>query len=283
VDDSANHVRLAGVMCDAMPDSDDSKHTAQPTEPLYQVKGHAAMLSDVFARVGTWSSLPLRKGTRSRADVMMHLAGNEIIADNLWLWYADHATLRDNGCFMPDPFHLDPAGGPTREDQVSLSDTALKVTGDDVITYCLMAEHTKQNMVHWIGERGSTYMFQCELPYSAKGGSTNVVTWTRQSHAYFVEDHVKAHYGVGIGAYPVSPCWGWGWKGPNDGKTETLIKVSAGTKLELVVGWNNAPCNVINQYVNVVDKGGQLMGQKCKGCLACQKQAKNGYCYIKEA
>lgn len=102
---------------------------------------------------------------------MLHLAGNQIIADNLWLWYADHATSRESGCYMPDHPHLDPAGGPTSIDQVSISKTALLVDGADVTVYCLMAEHTSQDIVHWKGEGGTTYMFQCELPYTGEAFS----------------------------------------------------------------------------------------------------------------
>jgi hypothetical protein len=271
------NVRIAGVMCDAMPGS----HTNLPTEPLIQVLGSHAHLSDVFARVGTWAS-ESRVPKRSRADVMMHLVGNDIIADNLWLWYADHSTSRSSGCFMPDIPDFDLAGGPRSIDEVSLSDTALLVDGVDVTVYCLMAEHTRKDIVHWRGDRGATYMFQCELPYTSEAGNTGVPMWRPESRAYYVED-VPEHKGVGLGAYPISPGWGqpWWWKPVP--RTNTLFQMPAGADLHLVMGWNNGGGGkLINTYVNVLTKGARTYGEHGNGCDSSHTPgALQGYCYIK--
>jgi hypothetical protein len=272
------NVRVAGVMCDAMPGS----HTSDRTEPLLQVFGSDHYLSDVFTRVGTWAD-ESRVPKRSRADVMLHLVGNQITADNLWLWYADHSTNRAAGCYLPECTSCDPAGGPTSVDEVSLSDTALLVEGSDVTVYCLMAEHTAKDVVHWVGERGATYMFQCELPYTGEAGLTGVKLWVPESRAYFVEDSATGHKGVGWGAYPVNPCWGEEWWWQPVPKTNTLFQVPADADLKLVLGWNNGcGSNLVNTYVNVLVKGTQKYGENHDGCDSKHTYGlMHGYCYLK--
>jgi hypothetical protein len=276
VEEGASSVRIAGVMCDAMP----GPHTSSTTQPLIQVLGSQAYLSDVFTRVGTWGDAS-REPKASRADVMLHLAGNDIIADNLWLWYADHSTTRPDGCFMPDDPAKDVAGGPTQVDQVSLSETALLVDGSDVTVYCLMAEHTTKDIVHWKGAGGATYMFQCELAYTGEAGSTGVKLWRPESRAYFVEG--AQHKGVGWGAYPINPCWGQDWWWVPVPRTNTLFQTPADADLKLIMGWNNG-CTprVINRYVNVLTKGTQTFGENGNGCDSNHDYgALQGYCYLK--
>jgi len=89
-----------------------------------------------------------RRRCRKRADVMMQIDANGIVADNLWLWLADHSTDSLDGCLNTGN---DIVATPPTAAMVSTSDTALLVNGDDVIVYGLEAEHNRADIVSWHG------------------------------------------------------------------------------------------------------------------------------------
>merc|ERR1719198_1287444 len=81
----------------------DAARTTAPTEPLIHWRGNAeaanGFMSDVFARAGQWGSGGVAAAA-TKADVMMQIDANGIVADNLWLWLADHSTSDVNGCLL---------------------------------------------------------------------------------------------------------------------------------------------------------------------------------------
>merc|ERR1712003_311849 len=108
-------------------------------------------------------------GRALRADVMLEVAGNQVVVDHIWAWLADHSTDRTDGCLTDgSQFGWDVAALPGIAERVTVVNHGVVVDGDDVTAYCLMAEHTRQHTVLWRGNGGSTYMFQNELPYSGQ-------------------------------------------------------------------------------------------------------------------
>jgi len=98
-----------------------------------------------------------------------------------------------------------------------------------------------------------------------------------------VEDTVPNHKAVGLGAYPVNPCWGLdGWWKPVP-KTNKLFEFPASADLKMVLGWNNGCGNkpAINTYINVLKKGDTTYGENGENCdVAHTFGQKHGYCYI---
>jgi len=110
---------------------------------------------------------------------------------------------------------------------------------NDVIAYCLMAEHTRAHTVVWNGDRGSTYMFQNELPYS--GQKAGVRTWGPDQRAYKVTG--TQHKGYGLGAYVVVPNWEGDFNPMPNGETAMhfFFEAPGDAKFDRLLGWNNAP------------------------------------------
>ena len=168
-------VTIAGLVIDA---------ANIPSETLMQVgkpgskKPHTespTYLFDLFFRVGG-----PHEGSASRCLV---INSNNVCADHLWLWRADHGKgvgWDKNRC----------ASG-------------LIVNGDNVTIYGLFNEHFQEYQTIWNGEKGSVYFYQSEMPYDPptadawKHGKTNGYA------SYKVADQVKAHKAWGLGIYNV--------------------------------------------------------------------------------
>lgn len=142
-------VRVAGLLLQAGPLGPDGsvadallvwgtgKNTGSATDP--------GVVSDVFARVGGPDGTA---GNRVAVDAMLVINSGNVIIDNTWLWRADHA-----------------AGGPVSSN-TNPCKHGLLVYGDDVTAYGLASEHSLQDLVQWGGDRGRTYFYQSELPYT---------------------------------------------------------------------------------------------------------------------
>jgi hypothetical protein len=161
-------VTIAGLLVDAGPERSPvlveigepgctARHTADPV-----------LLSDLFVRVGGAGA--------GAADVSLTIHSNDVLADHLWLWRADHG---------------DGVGW-----EVNPADHGLVVHGHDITIYGLFVEHYQRENVLWHGERGRTYFFQNELPYDPPDNKT----WPGFP-AYVVADSVREHRGWGLGSY----------------------------------------------------------------------------------
>jgi hypothetical protein len=171
----ADGITVAGLLIDA---------AKIPSEILMQVgetgskKNHTAnptYLFDVFFRVGG-----PHEGSASRCLV---INSNNVYADHLWLWRADHGTgvgWDKNKC----------ANG-------------LIVNGDNVTVYGLFNEHFQEYQTLWNGEKGRVYFYQSEMPYDPP----TVDAWkhgeTFGYASYKVADNVKGHHAWGLGIYNV--------------------------------------------------------------------------------
>jgi len=168
-------VTVAGLLIDA---------SVIPSETLMQVgeagskKNHSSnptFLYDLFFRVGG-----VREGSAKRCLV---INSNDVVADHLWLWRADHGIgvgWNKNTC----------ANG-------------LIVNGDDVTIYGLFNEHFQEYQTIWNGENGRVYFYQSEMPYYPP----SVDAWkhgdTYGYASYRVSDQVKNHEAWGMGIYNV--------------------------------------------------------------------------------
>ena len=76
------------------------------------------------------------------ADTMVEIGSDHVIIDNAWLWRADHGLNDElvknsnNPCI-----------------------TALRVYGENILSYGMAAEHTLGNMVEWFGDNAHVYFY----------------------------------------------------------------------------------------------------------------------------
>lgn len=166
-------VSIAGLLFDAGavnspillqvgPAGSSQNHAANPT-----------VLSDVFFRIG---GAGVGKATQT-----LVINSNNVIADHMWLWRADHGS----------------GVGWTSNTAAN----GLIVNGANVTIYGLFVEHYQQYEVIWNGNGGRTYFFQNEMPYDPP----NQASWMNGSingyASYKVADSVTTHEAWGVGSY----------------------------------------------------------------------------------
>ena len=167
-------VTVAGLLLDAgTADSpellrvgDEGGHASHAADPT--------ALFDVFARAGGAAA------GRCRAFITAH--SNDVIADNLWLWRADHG--RGVG------WDTNPVAN------------GLVVHGNNVTVYGLFVEHTQQYQTLWTGNGGRVYFYQSEFPYDPP----TQAAWGNGGRGwatYKVVDSVTSHAAFGLGMYSV--------------------------------------------------------------------------------
>lgn len=128
--------------------------------------GNSGRAWDLFVRVGNFGTPP------EPIDVMLGVAGNDFVGEDIWLWRADH-----------DATGITPPGSNAVRD-------GLHVSGDDVFFIGLAVEHAMHYQVLWTGARGTVNFFQTELPYDAPHN------FTQPGYVVSGEDHQA--YGVGV-------------------------------------------------------------------------------------
>jgi len=132
-------------------------------------------LYDLFFRVGG--------PAEGRATSCIVINSNNVYADHLWLWRADHGTgvgWDKNRC----------ANG-------------LIVNGDNVTIYGLFNEHFQEYQTLWNGNNGRVYFYQSEMPYDPPTADSWKHDGINGYASYKVSDNVKSHEAWGIGIYNV--------------------------------------------------------------------------------
>merc|ERR1711879_1061036 len=99
--------------------------------------------------------------------------------DNVWLWRADHCTVRP--C-------------PARD-----CNTALVVNGKNVTAYGVAAEHTQKDVIVWNGGGGETFFFQSEMDSFAHEEQDRTPNYGADVCGYRV--NAKEHRAWGAGVY----------------------------------------------------------------------------------
>ena len=135
-------------------------------------------LSDVYFRVG---------GPHvGKVATALEVNSDHVLIDHTWVWRADHGVegLTD-----------------TQRWQTNTGRNGVVVNGDDVTATGLFVEHFQQYNTIWNGERGTTVLYQNELPYDpptqADWMNGSVEGWA----GYKVGDRVRTHTLYGAGVY----------------------------------------------------------------------------------
>jgi len=111
----------------------------------------------------------------------MSINSHDVIADNLWLWRADHGT----------------GVGWT----LNKSKNGLVVNGDNVSVHGLFVEHFQEYQTLWNGNGGHVYFYQSELPYDPPTQADWQHGDVNGFASYKVADTVTTHEAWGLGIY----------------------------------------------------------------------------------
>lgn len=166
-------VQLAGLLVDAGPVESPTLIEIGPEGSSARHAQDPVHIHDVFARIGG-------AGPGSAVNSLV-VNSHDTIIDHVWLWRGDHG---------------DGVGW-----DVNPAAHGLVVNGDGVTAYGLFAEHYQEEQVVWNGEGGSTYFFQCEMPYDPPSQAEFMNGDERGYPGYRVADGVTEHRAWGLGVY----------------------------------------------------------------------------------
>ena len=168
-------ITIAGLLFDAA--KIPSKTLVQVGEPGAQ-RDHSqnpTFLFDLFFRVG---------GPHvGSALSCMEINSNDVYADHLWQWRADHG-----------------AGVGWNKNKGA---NGLIVNGNKVTIYGLFNEHFQEYQTLWKGENGRVYFYQSEMPYDPPATEEWKHNGTYGYASYKVGENVKMHHAWGLGIYNV--------------------------------------------------------------------------------
>ena len=120
-------------------------------------------------------------GSAGLATSCVTINSNNVIADNLWMWRADHG-----------------AGAGWTSNR---SKNGLIVNGNAVTSYGLFVEHFQEYQTLWNGNGGRVYFYQSEFPYDP----LHRAAWTHDAvngyASYKVAGTVTTHEAWGLGMY----------------------------------------------------------------------------------
>ena len=166
-------VTIAGLILDA---------GAVKSASLLEV-GPGASAADHSANPTFLYDLTVRTGgaTPGRNDVGITINSNHVVADQIWLWRADHG---EGAAWATNP-----------------TKNGLVVNGDDVTIYGLFNEHHEEYQTLWNGNGGRVYFYQSEMPYDVPDQPSWMSGKTNGYASYKVADAVTSHEAWGLGVY----------------------------------------------------------------------------------
>jgi hypothetical protein len=175
-------------------------------------------LNDIFCRAGG--------AVVGRCDTMMEINSSNVVAENLWLWRADH--------------------GAGAEWDINRNDHGLIVRGNNVVICGLFVEHQHKHQTIWQGERGYVFFYQSEMPYDPPSQEAWMNGTSRGYASYKVADDVKQHEAVGLGVYCVF------WDAPiiADRAIEAPVTEYVTLRNMITVRLNGKPNSGINRVLN---------------------------------
>jgi hypothetical protein len=166
-------VKVSGIIVDA---GATSAPTLIQVGPMGASAAHGqnpSSLHDISCRVGG--------ATAGQAASCLTINSNDVIADNLWMWRADHgAGANWNG---------------------NVSANGLIVNGSGVTIYGLFVEHFQQYQTLWNGNGGRLYFYQSEMPYDPPAQAQWQHNAVNGYASYKVADAVTTHEAWGLGTY----------------------------------------------------------------------------------
>ncbi|WHY17218.1 discoidin domain-containing protein [Paenibacillus sp. G2S3] len=168
-------VKIAGLTFDAGPVNSPSLLEVGASGSVLNHAANPTSLHDLTFRTGGASS--------GKNDISLKINSNDVIADQLWIWRADHG-----------------AGASWTS---NVSKNGLVVNGNNVTIYGLFNEHHNEYQTLWNGNGGRVYFYQSEIPYDvpnqsswmSKNGTVNGYA------SYKVADSVTSHEAWGLGVY----------------------------------------------------------------------------------
>ncbi len=162
-------VKITGLVLDAGP----------VKSPVLLEVGHEKTKVHHAANPTCLYDLTVRTGgaTPGLNDDDIRIESNDVIADQIWVWRADHGVAARW------------TANPTKH--------GLVVDGDNVIVYGLFNEHHEEYQTVWNGEGGRVYMYQSEMPYDVP----DLKSWGAGYASYKVGGNVKRHEAWGLGVY----------------------------------------------------------------------------------
>jgi hypothetical protein len=167
-------ISVAGVLVEAAATSSPTLLQAGPAGSSADHSKNPTVLFDVNCRIGG--------NIVGTASVCFTINSNDVIAENSWLWRADHGAG---------------AGWGTNK-----SNSGIVVNGNDVTAYGLFSEHHQQFQTLWNGNGGAVYFYQSEMPYDPPSQGAWMESSSENGYAsYKVADGVTSHTGEGIGIY----------------------------------------------------------------------------------
>ncbi len=174
-----NGVDVSGILFDAGTSTSPVSPFLLQVGPRGSSTSHAAnpiTLHDDFFRVGGYIA--------GQAAESLEINSDNVIADDLWIWRADHGNAGTVGW------------------TINQANNGLVVNGNDVTIYGLECEHFQQYQTIWNGNGGSVYMYESEIPYDVPSQSGWMSTWQDVPQngypSYKVADCVTSHQAFGL-------------------------------------------------------------------------------------
>ncbi len=166
-------VTIAGLILDAGSVKSASLLEVGPIASAADHSTNPTFLYDLTVRTGG--------ATPGKNDVGIIINSNHVVADQIWLWRADHGA----GAAW--------ATNPTKN--------GLVVNGDNVTVYGLFNEHHEEYQTLWNGNGGRVYFYQSEMPYDVPNQASWMSGATNGYASYKVADTVTSHEAWGVGVY----------------------------------------------------------------------------------
>jgi hypothetical protein len=166
-------VKIAGLILDAGPVKSARLLEVGPAGSTADHSANPTFLYDLTVRTG--GAKP------GKNDVGIQINSSHVVADQLWLWRADHGAA---AAWTTNP-----------------TKHGLVVGGNDVTIYGLFNEHHEEYQTLWNGNGGRVYMYQSEMPYDVPDQSSWMSGKTNGFASYKVANNVISHEAWGVGVY----------------------------------------------------------------------------------
>jgi hypothetical protein len=135
-------------------------------------------LSDVFFRVG---------GPHvGKTDLALEVNSDNVLIDHTWVWRADHGVEGFTD---------------TQRWNTNIGKYGAEINGDNVTATGLFVEHFQKYNTVWNGDKGTTILYQNELPYDPPAQADWMNGSVEGYAGYKVGDRVKTHNLYGAGVY----------------------------------------------------------------------------------
>ncbi|WP_045747185.1 glycosyl hydrolase family 28-related protein [Actinoplanes rectilineatus] len=140
-------------------------------------------LSDVYFRVG---------GPHiGKTNIALEVNSDDVLIDHTWVWRGDHGV---------EGF-TQGVNGDTDRWRTNTGRYGAVINGDDVTATGLFVEHFQKYNTVWNGERGTTVLYQNELPYDPPTQADWMNGSTLGYAGYKVGNRVRQHRLYGAGVY----------------------------------------------------------------------------------